>query len=267
MTTQEVEVKLDAAIARKHIWNVDYTELKGTIARILNKEVMEGLADFHRGLDQDEDKCKLIWSIRTANTSVMRSYCLNVDSRVPKEWELVREKLASVRPLVEKLAAVKPFIEKGRKPSENPAPERSLDHTGTCGCCNRIVKLNTAGRIWDHGYALGRFNQHMSGWRHGSCFGAGYEPIEVSPTVWDAMIKAAERQRVQTLPSILDNIETWLQVHPSFGMVGFFRSTSSAKTEADAFLATAVHAAGLDHLRVMAPTIAISSLNENEDKI
>jgi len=130
------------------------------------------------------------------------------------KWPEIKTVLLSLVPACEKIAAVKQFIEKGRKPSESPANARTLDHTGTCGCCNRNVKLRPEGTMWDHGYMIGgKGSKGYSCFRVGSCFGVGYQPIEVSPEVWDAMLQHMH-MRVAALPAAIDANNKWLAENP-----------------------------------------------------
>jgi hypothetical protein len=108
----------------------------------------------------------------------------------------------------ELLKNLKTKVIKGRIPAETPNENaRTLENTGTCGCCNRNVKLTSSSRIWDHGFQiLNRGYGIGAGYKiGGSCFGVGYEPIEVSPLVWQDMLAAWEK-RVVELPSIIENL-------------------------------------------------------------
>lgn len=60
-------------------------------------------------------------------------------------------------------------------PAHEPADPRTLENTGTCGCCGGNYKLRD-GRLVLHGYERPGY-----GYVLGSCFGVGYEPHEVSP--------------------------------------------------------------------------------------
>ena len=152
-----------------------------------------------------------IYSVQQANTKVLLGYCRKAATLFPADarFDVVRAALAQVTPLMEKLDAVKPLIVKGRKPSETPnLNARTIEHTGTCGCCNRNIKLTEGGRIWDHGYSIeGRGHGYSSGYKvGGSCFGVGYEPIEVSPKVWQDM-QAGMEQALVTLPERIARLE------------------------------------------------------------
>jgi len=77
---------------------------------------------------------------------------------------------------MESVKAAKGRIVKGRKPSTTPrtTPERTIENTGTCGCCGKNVKMDSNGRLVAHGYTI------KYGFQSGNCFGVGYEPVEVS---------------------------------------------------------------------------------------
>lgn len=109
----------------------------------------------------------------------------------------VKAFLARWEPVCEKFLTLKPLIVKGRTPSENPraVPERTLDHTGTCGICGRNIKMRGKTLV-DHGYTKGY------GFRNGICFGAHFQPIEVSPEVLQAYLDYCQK-RLASLPGII----------------------------------------------------------------
>lgn len=119
------------------------------------------------------------------------------DELQKKAVQDIKNFLARWEPLCERFLSLKPLIVKGRIPSENPraVPERTLDHTGTCGICGRNIKMRGAILV-DHGYTKGY------GFRNGICFGAHYKPIEISPEVLQAYLDYCQK-RLATLPNII----------------------------------------------------------------
>ena len=95
------------------------------------------------------------------------------------------ERWAAVHDLV---VAAKAHAVKGRRkvdPSELRTPPRTIDHTGTCGCCERNAKL-AGGKVVPHGFRL-NWNERV-----GNCIGVGHPPDEVSPAGLDAYRAATE---------------------------------------------------------------------------
>lgn len=108
------------------------------------------------------------------------------------------------------LKAAKSTAIKGRKPAENPrkTDPRTLDHTGTCACCGRNVKIPD-GKLYDHGFHItgGPRNQKTGrswGVRQGSCFGVGFPPDEISPECAKALLKVITAQRKATEKRLAD---------------------------------------------------------------
>ena len=166
--------------------------------------------------------CKLqakLYSIQTANLSVMLGYCQKRDTLFPAEprFNCIREALASIESFVSLYAQAKTIVVKGRKPSETPSlSARTIENTGTCGCCSRNIKLYDSGRIWDHGYSIEGRGYHGYGMGYkigGSCFGTGYEPIEVSCEVWKDMLVAMER-RLLALPATIEKLKAKTKANP-----------------------------------------------------
>ena len=211
MTLAELEASLDQAIASKHIWNVDYVAFKERLGRIIE----ESFNGYHT---DDVGDHEAFWNhfhpLHYSNATTLLGKAKKID-KFPnnKKWPEIKNVLRSLVPACEKMAAVKPFIEKGRKPSLEPADARTLDHTGTCGCCMRNIKLRPEGTMWDHGYFIGNAGKGWAGFRTGSCFGVGFKPIEVSPDVWDAMLEHMQK-RQQSLPTLILNVKTWLVNNP-----------------------------------------------------
>ena len=214
MTLEQITEKLTAAKAAGQIWNVEFTAIREDFGRRL-----EGAVDAQRdafadilmaaGVDRYE-------AFTLAGDFVCTNYT-NLKGRIERmekalklagHLDLATGYLAALRallPLCELVKEVKGMVIKGRKPSENPSlSARTIENTGTCGCCGRNIKLSNAGRIVDHGYGIANRGYGFgTGYKTGgSCFGFHYEPIEVSPKVWEDM-KAAMETRLAKLPEIL----------------------------------------------------------------
>ena len=214
MTLEQITEKLTAAKAAGQIWNVEFTAIREDFGRRL-----EGTVDAQRdafadilmaaGVDRYE-------AFTLAGDFVCTNYT-NLKGRIERtekalklagHLDLATGYLAALRallPLCELVKEVKGMVVKGRKPSENPSLNaRTIENTGTCGCCGRNIKLSAAGRIVDHGYGIANRGYGFgAGYKTGaSCFGFHYEPIEISPKVWEDM-KAAMETRLAKLPEIL----------------------------------------------------------------
>ena len=140
----------------------------------------------------------------------------------------------------ELLVSVKPLIVKGRKPAENPSlTARTIDHTGTCGCCQRNIKMTDGGRIWDHGYTIdGRGRGVGSSYKNGnSCFGVGYEPIEISPRVWKDLLVRMEA-RIKDLPKRIEQAKEWLKENPKPVELPYYVREDSETPEAQKYRKT-----------------------------
>jgi hypothetical protein len=234
MTLAELEASLDEAIAAKHIWNVDYVAFKERLGHIIE----ESFSGYHV---EDVGDHEAFWNyfhpLHYCNAATLLGKAKKID-KLPndKKWPEIKNVLRSLVPACEKIATVKQFVEKGRKPSENPSVNvRTVDHTGTCGCCMRNIKLRSEGTMWDHGYFIRNVGKGKGkdfsprtqyrtlegfvfavtpfNFRVGSCFGVGYKPIEVSPEVWDAMLLHMQK-RQQTLPDQIASVKTWLVNNP-----------------------------------------------------
>lgn len=171
-----------------------------------------GISDNFRKSKYYKKDVELLYSITHANPTVLLGYCLKADTKLPKDsrWDVVRDTLNSLRPLLEKWAEVKNYIEKGRKPSLNLSqiPMRTPENTGTCGICERNIKLFKKGNgrfvMWTHGY---RQDHHFG--RTADCFGTGHEPIELSSEVLSAY-KLNLEEYLKNLPGKIENLKKWL---------------------------------------------------------
>lgn len=187
MTFEELNAKLDACIEAGVIYNVDFKDWTGYGAnRMLEAAIYEVRAEFtHSGKWESRTELELAaiealtYSIvQFPTTKLVNAHiALNnadADNAVADRILAVVNKF---RPMADKFRTLKPMIQKGRKPAETPrkTEERTLDNTGTCGCCGKNVKMDANGKLVAHGYTL------KYGFQSGNCFGVGYEPVEVSP--------------------------------------------------------------------------------------
>ena len=217
MTLTEITEKLTAAKAEGRIWNVEFTDLRDKFGRRLD-EAVKGIQDEVRailqaaGLDRSE-------AFRLSGDFICTNYtnlkgrvdrlekALRMEGYLPHVTEQVT-KFRALQPVCDLVREVKGMVVKGRKPTERLVNIRTIENTGTCGCCGRNIKLSNAGRIVDHGYGIAnRGYGYGTGYKTGgSCFGFHYEPIEVSPKVWQDML-AAMQDRLAKLPAILQSAE------------------------------------------------------------
>jgi hypothetical protein len=208
MPLEDITIKLTAAKAEGKIWNVDYVAIKDALGRHFD-DVDTAVRDaVHTTMSRE-----IAWDLTSDFICSNYSNFAGRVARLEKRLMAAPEALAAVKPLVRPfleiiplVVAVKPLIVKGRKPSENPsANARTIDHTGTCGCCMRNIKMTENGHMWDHGYQVeGRgygYGQKVGG----SCFGVGYKPIEVSCQVWKDMQEGMEHD-LANLPDRITNL-------------------------------------------------------------
>ena len=209
MTLEEITAQLQAAKAAGRIWNMDLIDLKDALNRRIS-ETFQHLNLSIESLGGVEVYWDLAYPIMACNATTLLGKLKQLD-KLPESgsWPELKATVRSLQQVCELAAAVKPLVVKGRRPGETPnLNPRTLEHTGTCGCCNRNIKLNGAGRIWDHGYEIeGRGRGMRGGYGYkvgGSCFGVGYPPIEVSDEVWVALLAKMERDLV-SLPQRIVN--------------------------------------------------------------
>lgn len=183
--------RIAAAKADGAIYNVDYTDLKSTVNRELEKgyhaAVSELYLDIPFGSDNRRDVPNGVDDLY-GFSQTPQCHTLNAREKFLAKLEkgpnadhflvkAARAYLDSVRPAIEDMVEIKSTVIKGRKPSTTPrkTPERTLENTGTCAVCGQNVKRDKAGRMVDHGFRI-----HWNA-RQGRCPGYGYDPIEVSP--------------------------------------------------------------------------------------
>lgn len=199
---------LEAGIEAKFIMNVDFADVKFYLGRAYSTErnaishdhpLRPPYPEDRRNLAQEQDwrawyavtdvmPFELV-HVRTISKKLAAYRRRNISRPIADEAIKLVEKLYERwLPIQEKVEALKPFIVKGRRPNPDAKPSevRTLDHTGTCACCMRNVKLLDL-KIVDHGY-------RMVGYRAGNCFGVGYPPFEVSA---EGAIKFSEHLAIQ----------------------------------------------------------------------
>lgn len=183
--SQKLFDEIAAALDAKQIYNVDFVRIKDRLNRVLNSA--------HNTVQNEY--LDLPYEERSGDEALQDVYYGTIYPHTLKTFAKRVAKAAEVhgddhpvvvagnamieqfREPVANFLALKAFVIKSRKPSETPraTPERTLENTGTCAICGRNVKLSSTGKIVDHGFTLA-WDQ-----RSGSCFGVGYDPIEVSP--------------------------------------------------------------------------------------
>ena len=215
MTLEQITERLTVAKAEGRIWNVEFTDLRESFGRRLEDEVDTRIrhqvqtaleaAGMHR-----MEAYRLTSQFCCTNYTNLKGRIARMEKEIrlagylPHVENPIRD-LHALLPLCELVKEVRGMVVKGRKPSENPSLNaRTLDNTGTCGCCGRNIKLSNAGRIVDHGYGIANRGYGFgTGYKTGgSCFGFHYEPIEVSPKVWEDML-ASMKDRLTKLPGAI----------------------------------------------------------------
>ncbi len=167
------------------VYNSDFNKLKERTGKSVRK-AQRIVKDIYLGLDRDgeernsqvvEDNLYYgnfyfhqLGSFRKKIDKVVKGFG---ECETTKVAELVYEDLL---PMCELILDLKKRAVKTRKPSSKVNPNaRTLENTGTCGCCGKNVKMK-GGKLVDHGFEI-----HGWGHRVRSCFGVGYEPVEISP--------------------------------------------------------------------------------------
>jgi len=168
-----------ALLNQEVIYNVDFTDAKFYLGRIFDeaKEKMVNAPFFWAGKfesvpEEINELHWLSWSAHLAPSLLKKVTKVNVDHPAR---DAMLELLNEFAPVMVALKDAKGRVVKGRKPSDNPSskPARTIENTGTCGCCGKNVKMDN-GKLVAHGYTI------KYGFQSGNCFGVGYEPVEVS---------------------------------------------------------------------------------------
>lgn len=241
MTIETITEKLIAAKAEGRIWNADFEEVKSALSRRFD-EADRAIRDaIHGGLDQEtawELSCDFICSNYTNFAGRVTRLEKKLSGR-PEALAAVQAIAAPFLQVIPLVIAAKAVIVKGRKPAENPSVNaRTIDHTGTCGCCNRNIKLTSGGTLWDHGYGI---HGRGRGWNGGfgvkdyaSCFGYGYQPIEVSNKVWIDMLAGME-QTLEQLPARIESLKASLKSAQKPVEKNSWQMTKEEKAVAEAY--------------------------------
>jgi len=224
-TIETITATFTAAIAAGKMWNVDFVETREALGRLFDT-ADDDIRDAIEATMGRESAWELGGDFICSNYSNFAGRITRLEKKLVNYPEAVAAVHAVAAPfltIIPLVVAVKPLVVKGRKPAENPSMfARTIDHTGTCGCCNRNIKMNDSGKMWDHGYTIdGRGHGYGNSYKNGnSCFGVGYEPIEVSPKVWQDMLVRMERN-LASLPEMIKTGEAWMHANkrpddPSF---------------------------------------------------
>jgi len=205
---------IDAAIEAGIIYNADFTELKEAANRkleegyraVVTKPYLEGLHLRGEEISPEMSEALYYSGYPQIHTLKARHNAITkLEKTEGDHWmvKTAREYLELVRPVIEKLVIIKGTVVKGRKPSTTPrlTPERTLENTGTCSVCGRNVKLNSFGKIVDHGYTI------RYGFQEGNCFGVMYAPIEVSSEGAEAYLRALTSHKVALTESLPKAVE------------------------------------------------------------
>jgi len=169
-----------ALLNQEVIYNVDFTEAKFYLGRIFDeaKEKMVNAPFFWAGKfesvpEEINELHWLSWSAHLAPSLLKKVTKVNVDHPAR---DAMLELLNEFAPVMVALKDAKGRVVKGRKPSDNPSskPARTIENTGTCGCCGKNVKMDSAGFLVAHGYTI------KYGFQSGNCFGVGFKPFEES---------------------------------------------------------------------------------------
>lgn len=222
MTVEQITEILTARKAEGLIWNVEFVDMKDRLGRLIwnaDSANREPLRNAEKALEDAQIKFTFCY-LSNSHDLLATTKKLKTGFAKMADQSALDAFLAFWQPYIiasELLVGLKPLVQKGRKPNPEAeaARERSLENTGTCGCCNRNIKLTTSELIWDHGFAiLNRGYGQGAGYKTGkSCFGVNYQPIEVSKAVWVDML-AAWTKRVADLPSVISRLETRLAEMP-----------------------------------------------------
>ena len=231
MTLTEMTAILEAAVAKGSIYNVEMTDLKFTMGNLIwrDEAVQTARRNVKKLFEPRRHELKVYdavcyISMSTAHDLLNAVNAINRatakagnadDAAIVAFFETAKGYIHAA----EMIKSLKDKVIKGRVPSENPnLNARTIENTGTCGCCSKNVKLTNAGRIWDHGFqVLHRgFGAGVGFKAGGSCFGVGYEPIEISKQVWVDMLAGWE-ERLPKLPGYLQTAqEEFAAMAPAF---------------------------------------------------
>lgn len=213
------EILVPAALNQR-IYNVDYKEVKDLLNRLIEGRLRNIWAYWlDNGGRGNSFRLDSYWKNPYSNQLLGFIKCVDKDRLALKkvvgmddEIKAVAEKTLKDLTLVAEtiheqyalpLMALKDKIVMGRKPSTDPkkTPDRTLEHTGTCGICGKNVKIEGTG-LYHHGFTL----QWQS--RNGSCFGRGYKPIEISSDVLVDYIAKVVRPYIKKETELLSFLQS-----------------------------------------------------------
>lgn len=191
-------------IENKIIYNADLNEIKFLLGRAFSDEkrqVSNLFSKSETGSVEHEIYWILPYQLNHCKSAINKINKLKIDEarRNKSDIQAALSFLEEGKYLWDLITEAKQFVVKGRKPSANPrkTPPRTLENTGTCGCCGKNVKMNEAGELVAHGYTI------RWGFQQGNCFGVGYPPHEVSPKCAQDYLKLL-RDTEKTLERALD---------------------------------------------------------------
>lgn len=184
-TSQQFKASFETFIAAGSIRNVEFNDEKRNLghaiekaSRLVNDALHVEFKATVTGINY-WDTNEVFETIHDAHSvQFAAKKCANHKNK------LVNEFFAEWAPICAMLKALKPMIVKGRIPTV--IDPRSLENTGTCGCCQRNVKLNQDGSITNHGYKVRNSSFENE------CFGCRYAPDEVSSACLVALIKVTQ---------------------------------------------------------------------------
>ena len=199
-----------AVMNQEVIYNVDFKDAKDSLGRAFeeanSKMVSEPFFWGGKGLDIPEAVVELhwlSWQAHLAPSLLKKVIKANIDHPV---CTAMLELLNEFAPIMEGVKAAKARVIKGRKPSTTPrtTPERTIENTGTCGCCGKNVKMS-GNILVAHGYTI------KYGFQSGNCFGVGYEPVEVSNKAIVAYLEVLNDFRNDQVASLegLEDMKLW----------------------------------------------------------
>jgi len=220
----EMKDLLEKSLSSKHIWNVEYEEIKHFFSSVCEgamDQVSQQFNDanrdpkFTRWPDDPRNLIPYFFGPHLAESYLKRLLKWQKKENYPKMQEMI-DLYTEVAAIYDQLKQVKPFIEKGRKPDPN-APPPDLTHTGQCGICMRVIKLGPGNFMVAHGFQISGGYGHYFGYRQGNCFGVKYQPLELSNKANIAFKKNLEGQ----LKSNEEHLSDLKAGHPSLLWEGY----------------------------------------------
>lgn len=203
--TDRRAAQFEAAVSvmnQEVVYNVDFKDAKDSLGRAFSeandKMVSEPFfwAGKYESLPEEVSELHwLTWSAHLAPSLLKKVNKVAVDHPCR---DAMLELLNEFAPIMEAVKAAKGRVVKGRKPSTTPrkTEERTIENTGTCGCCGKNVKLS-GGKLVAHGYTI------KYGFQSGNCFGVGYEPVEVSNKAIVAYLEVLNDYRDELVASLV----------------------------------------------------------------